>query len=292
MCLAKLVLLRCIDGVGNSQRRHIAHAQVYHNDFESGTARWIPFVPGPDVDARPGLDLRARFSADSICPAQNSTGPTPRRKRFRRPHFTGARRLRSTPHRFAAPIWRGAVWSQYYRDLQTADFTDARIEGMVPGPLSPSFSYPATDSIDDELQAQEFSFYILGVRLLEREQPAPTEKWTEGWRLRFCAASRFGLAGLDLRNTILVPATSRAATATSTSMVLGFPPCVNTRADRIDVVLAAGECSTGQHKKLQLAYAGVPDCSGWDFSELIPRDRHSRTSTLLGPTSAGQICEK
>lgn len=141
MCLAKLksscVALIAL-GVLSEGREYCLHAQVYHNDFEPGPSVRMPFVPGPDVDAS-GLDLEGSFFGGFDLPGAKFHRSNLRGARFSQTSFYRSEKTPVDPASFRGADLRGSVWSQYYRDLQTADFTDARIEGMVPGPLSPSF---------------------------------------------------------------------------------------------------------------------------------------------------------
>lgn len=274
MCLAKLksscVALMAL-GILSEGREYCLHAQVYHNDFEPGPSVRIPFVPGPDVDAS-GLDLEGSFFGGFDLPGAKFHGTNLRGARFSQTSFYRSKETPVDPASFRGADLRGAVWSQYYRDLQTADFTDARIEGMVPGPLSPSFFLtPQQIRSTMSYKLKNLSgFYILGGSLSGNEQPAPTEKWTKVGDSGFVRQVALDLRGFDLRNTIF-----SAGDFTRCNFKDAYIHGTRFSAVKITHEQIASTWSW-RGRVLDRATQEAPiaftleylDCSGWDFSEL------------------------
>ncbi len=267
--LAAVFLLLC---VASGPFGTLSYGQIYVNEFRPGPSAPRGFKPGVNVDAS-GLNLE-----DSFFGGVDLSGASFRGSNLRNAHFCqiDSRRgpkINDPPASFEGADLRGAAWDGYdYRWLQTCDFHDARIEGMMRGHyfrFERQFLSPEQIRSTKSFKLKSLSgFFLLGGSLRGEERPEDPENWTKIGEAGFNKKVVLDLEGFDLSNTAF-----RTGDFTGSKFTDAYIRGATFSAARIQYDQIASTLSW-RGRTLDNSFLPTPlaitlkyiDCSGWDFS--------------------------
>jgi uncharacterized protein YjbI with pentapeptide repeats len=247
----------------------VCHAQVYSHDFEGGP--WVPkdFEPGPGVDAS-HMNLEGSFFGGFNLNGASFEGANLRGARFAQNTFYHGELASLTPVSFKGADLRNTIWEDYDDGLQKADFTNARIEGMIHMPgASSHFLTPEQIRSTMSYKIKNLSgFHWLGGALSGNATPPPGEAWTRIGNRGFNRRVDLDLRGFDLRRTRF-SAGDFTHSKFDSAYIRGvtFSGVKITHAQIASTASWRGGVLDNNTADTPLALSmAYLDCSGWDFS--------------------------